>query len=58
MTPESLVEKMLEQMLYRTGRRAAPAEQSSWKRSLPILAADLADAGLAISRCSSNITFH
>ncbi len=46
MTPESLVEQMLEQMLYRTGRRAAPAEQSSWKRSLPVLAADLADAGL------------
>ena len=46
MTPESLVEKLLEQMLYRTGRRAAPAEQASWKRSLPVLAADLVDAGL------------
>lgn len=46
MAPESLVEQLLEQMLYRTGRRAAPAEQSSWKRSLPVLAADLADAGL------------
>lgn len=44
--PESLVEQMLEQMLYRTGRRAAPAEQASWKRSLPVLAADLVDAGL------------
>ncbi|MCB0923438.1 MAG: DUF2075 domain-containing protein [Mycobacterium sp.] len=33
-------------MLYRTGRKAAPAEQSSWRRSLPVLAADLADAGL------------
>jgi uncharacterized protein len=44
--PESLVEQLLEQMLYRTGRRAAPAEQSSWKRSLPVFAADLADAGL------------
>lgn len=33
-------------MLYRTGRRAAPAEQTSWKRSLPALASDLADAGL------------
>lgn len=46
MSPESLVEQLLEQMLYRTGRRAAPAEQSSWKRSLPVFAADLADAGL------------
>lgn len=44
--PESLVEQLLEQMLYRTGRRAAPNEQHSWKRSLPILAAELADAGL------------
>lgn len=44
--PESLVEQLLEQMLYRTGRRAAPSEQASWKRSLPVLAADLAAAGL------------
>lgn len=44
--PDSLVEQLLEQMLYRTGRKAAPAEQASWKRSLPVLAADLADAGL------------
>lgn len=44
--PDSLVEKMLEQMLYRTGYRAGPAEQSSWKRSLPAFATDLADAGL------------
>lgn len=36
----------MEQMLYRTGRRAAPAEQTSWKRSLPAFAADLVDAGL------------
>ena len=40
------MEQLLEQMLYRTGRRAAPAEQTSWKRSLPILAGDLVDAGL------------
>lgn len=44
--PESLVEQLLEQMLYRTGRRAAPAEQNSWKRSLPALSADLSDTGL------------
>jgi hypothetical protein len=44
--PESLVEQLLEQMLYRTGRRAAPAEQSSWRKSIPVFAADLADAGL------------
>ncbi|BBZ02105.1 ATP-binding protein [Mycolicibacterium chitae] len=46
MKPESLVEQMLEQMLYRTGRRAAQSEQASWKKSLPVLAADLVDAGL------------
>ena len=46
MVPESLVEQLLEQMLYRTGRRAAPAEQTSWRRSLPVFAADLVDAGL------------
>lgn len=45
-TPESLVEQLLEQMLYRSGRRAASTEQASWKRSLPVLAADLVDAGL------------
>jgi DUF2075 family protein len=41
-----LVEQLLEQMLFRTGRRASPAEQMSWRRSLPILASDLIDAGL------------
>lgn len=40
------MERLLEQMLYRTGRRPAPAEQASWKHSLPVLAADLVDAGL------------
>lgn len=33
-------------MLFRTGRRASEAEQRSWSRSLPVLARDLADAGL------------
>lgn len=46
MPPESLVDQLQEQMLYRTGRRAGSAEQNSWRRSLPVLAADLADAGL------------
>jgi hypothetical protein len=46
MAPESLSEQLLEQMLYRTGRCAAPAEQTSRKRSLPILAGDLVDASL------------
>lgn len=41
-----MVEQLLAQMLYRTGRHPAPAEQWSWKRSLPVLAADLVDAGL------------
>lgn len=43
---DSLVEQLLEQMLYRTGRRASPAEQMSWRRSLPRFAEDLVDAGL------------
>ncbi|UYP20211.1 DUF2075 domain-containing protein [Rhodococcus sp. Z13] len=44
--PESLVEQLLEQMLFRTGRRAGEAEQRAWARSLPVLAQDLVDAGL------------
>ncbi|KXT57899.1 ATP-binding protein [Gordonia sp. QH-12] len=44
--PDSLVEQLLEQMVFATGRRAAPAEQNSWRRSLPTLAGDLRDAGL------------
>lgn len=44
--PESLAEQLLEQMLFRTGRRASDAEQKSWSRSLPVLALDLRDAGL------------
>ncbi|MDQ1582415.1 MAG: uncharacterized protein QOF36_469 [Microbacteriaceae bacterium] len=34
-------------MLYQTGRRASPSEQSSWRKSLPAFAADLVVAGLA-----------
>lgn len=44
--PSSLVEQLLEQMLVRTGRRASPAEQKSWQRSIPALAAELHAAGL------------
>ena len=44
--PDSLVEQLLEQMLFKTGRRASEAEQRSWRRSLPALAQDLVDAGL------------
>lgn len=44
--PDSLVERMLEQMLFQSGRTASPSEQHSWQRSLPALAADLVDAGL------------
>ncbi len=44
--PESLAEQLLEQMLFRTGRRAGEAEQKSWTRSVPVLARDLVDAGL------------
>lgn len=45
--PESVVERLREQMLYRTGRRPSPAEQTSWRRSLPAFASDLVAAGLA-----------
>lgn len=44
--PQSLVERLLEQMLYQTGRRAGPSEQASWRKSLPAFAVDLVDAGL------------
>ncbi|WP_158726424.1 DUF2075 domain-containing protein [Tomitella fengzijianii] len=44
--PDSLVEQMLEQMLFATGRRAGQSERNSWRRSLPVLAEDLRQAGL------------
>ncbi|WP_353805937.1 DUF2075 domain-containing protein [Rhodococcus sp. (in: high G+C Gram-positive bacteria)] len=44
--PDSLMEQLLEQMLFRTGRRASESEQKSWSRSLPVLASDLIEAGL------------
>ncbi|MDG3016738.1 DUF2075 domain-containing protein [Speluncibacter jeojiensis] len=44
--PDSLIEQLLEQMLFTTGRRASEAEQRSWARSLPVFARDLVDAGL------------
>jgi hypothetical protein len=43
---DSIIEKLLEQMLFATGRRASAAEQRSWGRSLPVLARDLVQAGL------------
>ncbi|MGW1343252.1 DNA/RNA helicase domain-containing protein [Kribbella sp. NPDC002412] len=39
--------RIAEQMLFHTGRRAAPAEVRSWERSLPVLAQDLEQAGLS-----------
>lgn len=36
----------MEQMLFKTGRRASAAEQKSWSRSLPVLAHDLVEADL------------
>ncbi len=44
--PQSLVEQLLEQMLYQTGHRASPSEQSAWRKSLPAFAIDVAEAGL------------
>lgn len=45
--PDSLVEQLLEQMVFSTGRRAGQSEQNSWRRSLPTLAQDLREAGLS-----------
>ena len=46
-TTDSVAERLFEQILYQAGRRSAPAEVRSWKRSLPVLAQDLVDAGLS-----------
>jgi DUF2075 family protein len=43
---QDLDTRITEQMLHRTGRRPSPAEQRSWRRSLPVLAQDLVQAGL------------
>ena len=44
--PESLVEQLLSTQLDSSLPRSAAAEQRSWKNSLPVLAEDLAAAGL------------
>jgi len=43
---ESVVEQLMEQMLFRHSRRPADGEVRSWRRSLPVLARELVDAGL------------
>lgn len=44
---ENFIEEMLaEQMAIQVGQRPSPGERRSWHRSLPMLAADLRDAGL------------
>lgn len=45
-TSESLVEKLLERMLFDRGIRVGDAEQRSWGNSLPQLARDLRHGGL------------
>lgn len=42
----SVAEFMFEQMLYGSGPRPSPGEKRSWDRSIPVLAADLVQAGL------------
>ena len=42
----TLATRIAEQMLHHTGRRPSPGERRSWERSLPVLAQDLAQAGL------------
>jgi hypothetical protein len=43
---ESIAERLLEQMLHRSSRRASPSEMRSWQRSIPVLAHELVEAGL------------
>jgi len=43
----SMAEVMLEQMLHDQGLRPSPSEARSWDRSIPVLARDLVEAGLA-----------
>lgn len=43
---ESIAERLLEQMLHQSSRRASPSEKRSWERSIPVLANELVDAGL------------
>ena len=42
----SAAEAMLEQMIIKYGQRPSPGEVRSWRRSLPLLAQDLVQAGL------------
>lgn len=44
---DSVVERLLEQLIFSSGHRASQAEVRSWRRSLPVLAQDLVDAGLS-----------
>src|SRR5688500_7142654 len=43
---ESVIEHMLEQVIYQMGHRPSASEVASWKRSIPVLAGDLVEAGL------------
>jgi len=43
----SVAELIFEQMLYEHTGRASPSERRSWDRSIPVLANDLVEAGLA-----------
>lgn len=43
---DSFIEKMLQAGVHARLGRASPAEQASWRSSLPVLARDLHDAGL------------
>ncbi len=41
-----MAETLTRQALYEHGRRTSPSEVRSWERSIPVLSADLIDAGL------------
>lgn len=42
----SVIEHMINQMLYQMGHRPSGSEVSSWEHSLPVLLTDLLEAGL------------
>lgn len=41
-----MAEELTRQALYEYGRRTSPSEVRSWQRSIPVISADLIDAGL------------
>ena len=47
MYEQHLADRLTDEMLHRLGNRPSRNEARSWERSLPVVAADLVDAGLS-----------